>query len=555
MVDLQAAGLHGVARDGDGVHIGATTTLSELATHELLAPYAAVRAAASAAASPLLRNIGTVGGNLCQGTRCWYFRGHEWNCWLGGGDTCFAQIGDHRKHNLQPGDCISAHPSDLAPALAACGAVVVVARPDGVRDLPLLDLYRRPTEDDRSLLTLGPGEVVTTVRLPAPPAASAYERARRAAGLLVPAGLRRRGPQRRRRAPGRGGRRQRAGRARRRRRPGRAARQPAERLEAPRARHARPTRPGGRRMIATIVLAAGAASRFGSPKLFAEWWGRPLVEHALDVAPDDGPRVAVVGRETVRLRPLFAAHGFATVVNPRPSRGLASSLRTGLEVLPAEVEAALVLLGDAPVVPPAAIDRVLTAYRRENRAVGASYEGQRGHPVLLPRDTWERLPKTGERAGATIDFVPVECGDLAEGAADVDTPDDLFEIAARAARAPLVARLRNIGSLEARLEPAGPVRAALGRRRGRADARGRRVPGRGAGRRRHAARPGDGARPRPGGHRPGGRGVRGADRVGPLRRRRTSTTLMKCLVRCQRSGGATGGAVVRRTAEDSDSRD
>jgi nicotine blue oxidoreductase len=209
-------------------------------------------------------------------------------------------------------------------------------------------------------------------------------------------------------------------------------------------------------MIATIVLAAGAASRFGSPKLFAEWWGRPLVEHALDVAPDDGPRVAVVGRETVRLRPLFAAHGFATVVNPRPSRGLASSLRTGLEVMPAEVEAALVLLGDAPVVPPAAIDRVLTAYRRENRAVGASYEGQRGHPVLLPRDTWERLPKTGERAGATIDFVPVECGDLAEGAADVDTPDDLFEIAARAARAPLVARLRNLGSLEARLELPDP---------------------------------------------------------------------------------------------------
>ena len=110
------------------MHIGATTTLAELAAHELLAPYAVVRAAAAAAASPLLRNVGTVGGNLCQGTRCWYFRGHEWNCWLGGGDTCYAQIGDHRKHNLQPGDCISAHPSDLAPALAACGAAVRRAR-------------------------------------------------------------------------------------------------------------------------------------------------------------------------------------------------------------------------------------------------------------------------------------------------------------------------------------------------------------------------------------------------------------------------------------------
>ena len=233
---------------------------------------------------------------------------------------------------------------------------------------------------------------------------------------------------------------------------------PAERLEAPRARHARRTRPGGVALIATIVLAAGAASRFGSPKLFAEWWGRPLVEHALDVAPDDGPRVAVVGRETVRLRPLFAAHGFATVVNPRPSRGLASSLRTGLEVMPAEVEAALVLLGDAPVVPPAAIDRVLTAYRRENRAVGASYEGQRGHPVLLPRDTWERLPKTGERAGATIDFVPVECGDLAEGAADVDTPDDLFEIAARRAT-PSSWTASHLKAARCAAREPGPVRA------------------------------------------------------------------------------------------------
>ena len=101
----------------------------------------------------------------------------EWHCWLGGGDTCYAQIGDHRKHNLEPGDCISAHPSDLAPALAACGATVVLRSRDGAREVPLLELYRRPTDDDRSLLTLAPGELVTAVRLPAPPDASAYERA------------------------------------------------------------------------------------------------------------------------------------------------------------------------------------------------------------------------------------------------------------------------------------------------------------------------------------------------------------------------------------------
>ncbi len=120
LVDLQDAGLGGIERDGDGLRIGATTTLADLAADALVAPYAALATAASLAASPLLRNQGTVGGNLCQHTRCWYYRGEEWTCWLGGGDTCFAQIGDHRKHNLEAGDCISAHPSDLAPALAVC---------------------------------------------------------------------------------------------------------------------------------------------------------------------------------------------------------------------------------------------------------------------------------------------------------------------------------------------------------------------------------------------------------------------------------------------------
>ncbi len=124
-----------------------------------------------------MRNVGTVGGNVCQHTRCWYYRGVEWHCWLGGGDTCYAQIGDHRKHGLEPGDCISAHPSDLAPALAACGATAVVRSRDAERELPLLELYRTPTGDDRSLLTLAPGELLTAVRLPAPPDASAYERA------------------------------------------------------------------------------------------------------------------------------------------------------------------------------------------------------------------------------------------------------------------------------------------------------------------------------------------------------------------------------------------
>ena len=176
LVDLQSAGLGGIVLDGAGVRIGATATLAEVAGAVLVTPYAAVSTAAGLAASPLLRNQGTVGGNLCQHTRCWYYRGEEWHCWLGGGDTCFAQIGDHRKHNLEPGDCISAHPSDLAPALAACGATVVLRSLDGERELPLLELYRRPTDTNRSLVTLELGEIVAAVRLPAPPDASAYLR-------------------------------------------------------------------------------------------------------------------------------------------------------------------------------------------------------------------------------------------------------------------------------------------------------------------------------------------------------------------------------------------
>ena len=186
LVDLRDAGLGAIEERDGGLRLGATVTLAAVARSPLVEPYAALRRAASLAASPLLRTLGTIAGNLCQHTRCWYYRGAEWNCWLGGGDTCFAQIGDHRKHNLEPGDCISAHPSDLAPALAACGATVELRSRDGGREVPLLELYRRPTEDDRSLLVLRPGELVTAVRLPPAPDASAYERLGERAAFSFP---------------------------------------------------------------------------------------------------------------------------------------------------------------------------------------------------------------------------------------------------------------------------------------------------------------------------------------------------------------------------------
>ena len=144
------------------------------------------------------------------------------------------------------------------------------------------------------------------------------------------------------------------------------------------------------------------------------------------------------------------------VRNPRPSDGLASSLAIGLGRMPADVGAALVLLGDAPDIPASVIDRVRTAYRRENRAVAAAYDDVRGHPVVLPRSDWALVPTTGERAGATIDAVLVECGDLAAGSADVDTPDDLFALAARRSNAEFLDGVATLKELDARLADPAP---------------------------------------------------------------------------------------------------
>jgi xanthine dehydrogenase YagS FAD-binding subunit len=175
VVDLRGLELDEIAPHGDGLAIGATVRVADLARDAAVAGrYAALASAASAAASPQLREMGTVGGNLCQQPRCWYFRHPDLQCWLRGGDTCYAQIGDHRKHGLEPGDCISVAPSDLSAPLLAMGARIETSERAA---FSIADLYRRPSEDDRTTLTLGPGEFVTRVLLPAPPESSAYARA------------------------------------------------------------------------------------------------------------------------------------------------------------------------------------------------------------------------------------------------------------------------------------------------------------------------------------------------------------------------------------------
>jgi xanthine dehydrogenase YagS FAD-binding subunit len=191
LVDVRALLGDAIEPHGDGLLIGAATRVADVAGDDRVAErYAALSQAAGAAASPQLRNQGTVAGNLAQHVRCWYFRHPDLTCWLAGGDTCYAQIGDHRKHGLEAGDCISVAPSDLAGALLALDASVRITGGGGERSIPIAELYGRPRPDHRSSVQLARGELITAVELPAPPDASAYERAgERAAWTFALAGI------------------------------------------------------------------------------------------------------------------------------------------------------------------------------------------------------------------------------------------------------------------------------------------------------------------------------------------------------------------------------
>jgi xanthine dehydrogenase YagS FAD-binding subunit len=150
--------------------IGGGTTLGELEADPQIP--AALQQACSLAASPQLRAMGTIAGNLLQATRCWYWR-LKFPCRLHGGDRCFAKEGIHREHAIFANDfCASAHPSDPAAALLSLSATVVTDR----RRLPLADLYRLPTEDDRRTTTLEPAELILALEYE-PPLASTYLKA------------------------------------------------------------------------------------------------------------------------------------------------------------------------------------------------------------------------------------------------------------------------------------------------------------------------------------------------------------------------------------------
>jgi xanthine dehydrogenase YagS FAD-binding subunit len=184
LVDIRGVVPRGVS---DGL-IGAGAPLSELECDPQVPEV--LREACRLAASPQLRNMGSLGGNLLQATRCWYWR-LGWPCRLHGGDECFARDGEHREHAVfANGFCASAHPSDVAAALVALDATLTTSR----RELPVAELYRLPADDDRRTTTLEPGELILEVRYDEADASAylkAMERKRWAFPLVGVAAVRR----------------------------------------------------------------------------------------------------------------------------------------------------------------------------------------------------------------------------------------------------------------------------------------------------------------------------------------------------------------------------
>ena len=154
---------------GGGLRIGTLTSLTEIARSAVIAErYPGLTQAAGAAASPQLRNQGTIGGNLCQRPRCWYFRG-DFQCLRKGGEKCYAIEGENEFHAIFGGSrCFIVHPSDTAPALMAFNARLRIASASGTKIVPLESFFLLPIQDITRENVLHKGEIITDVLLPAP---------------------------------------------------------------------------------------------------------------------------------------------------------------------------------------------------------------------------------------------------------------------------------------------------------------------------------------------------------------------------------------------------
>jgi xanthine dehydrogenase YagS FAD-binding subunit len=159
--------LNGIAETERGLRLGGLATLTELGAHPgIRQHYPALAESCRLAASPQLRNIATIGGNLNQDSRCAYYRG-EFNCWLKGGAVCYMREGENREAAIFGyHDCVHVHPSDPANALIAFDATLTLRSANGSRELSVGDFFRAPAGDNRRLNDRRPDEIITEILLP-----------------------------------------------------------------------------------------------------------------------------------------------------------------------------------------------------------------------------------------------------------------------------------------------------------------------------------------------------------------------------------------------------
>ena len=161
--------LRGIRTTSDGVEIGAMTTLTEVAQHPVIREkYSLLAQAAELVASPQIRNQGTIGGNVSQDARCWYYRA-GWPCYRAGGNVCYADTpeGRNREHAILHADrCVAVNPSDTAPALIALDSKFVISTPKGERVVDAEEYFIGPDIDITRLHILQPGDLLTAIRIP-----------------------------------------------------------------------------------------------------------------------------------------------------------------------------------------------------------------------------------------------------------------------------------------------------------------------------------------------------------------------------------------------------
>ena len=170
VVDLgQIKELHGVKESGGGLEIGAMTPLTEVVKHPTVRDkFSILMQAAELVASPQIRNQGTIGGNVSQDTRCWYYRG-GWSCYRAGGNICYADTPTsiNREHAIFDADrCVAVNPSDTAPALVALDAQMVIRGPRGERVVNAEDYWVGPGVDITRMNVLAPNELLVRIRIP-----------------------------------------------------------------------------------------------------------------------------------------------------------------------------------------------------------------------------------------------------------------------------------------------------------------------------------------------------------------------------------------------------